>query len=171
MKLRYTILSLATYLSFLINVSAQTDSIKEINDIVSKIKSEKNHVTREFDAQEVYPESADGGIIKVKTTYSEPIIIKQDFVVPKGRITTIVYLNKLKPVQIINIEEQFKEKEDRSGYDYTKLAVSFKETLYILNWDSYKIKSLREGKKSLTQEQSKADYDRLVESVKKLVAK
>ena len=161
-------------LLFFENAHAQTDSIKCIDDVVTKIKAEKNHVTREFELREVYGENSypdGGGIVKVKSTYSEPTIIKQDFVVSRGRITTIIYLEKLKPVQIINIEEQFSRMKDGTGLDYTKLNITFKETVYILDWNDYATKSFHEGERSLTKEQNKAEYDKLIESVKELVVK
>jgi hypothetical protein len=152
---------------------AQTDLTTTIDNQARQIDSNKGLTTKTFNANEVYERIFDGGgeiIVYLKS--GQPVKIEQTIGLSYGRLTTIIYLTDGQPTKVIDREENFKTKEDKSGFDYTKLNQVFEATIYVINWDKDESKVLKKGERKFSEGVcSNLDYEPLVDSVKKLIDK
>lgn len=163
------ILVLVLFINF--TSQGQDSRISRIDEIVKEIDVNTKLTVREFDASEVYGKSLHGeGIIKVYSQVNEILKIEQEIDVSFGRLTTIMYLESVKPIQIIEKEENFKIKEDQSSMDYTILTEVFKATIYILDWETDNSKVIYSGKRVLSEGTcSNFEYGPLLEEAQKLI--
>lgn len=162
-------------LVLLINFKSQgQDSrISRIDEMVKEINVNTKLTVREFDASEVYGKSLHGsGSIKVYSHKNEILKIEQEIDVSFGRLTTMMYVESGKPIQIIEREENFKIKDDQSSMDYSILKEVFRATIYILDWDTDNSKVIYSGKRVLSEGTcSNFEYEPLLEEAQKLINK
>ena len=150
---------------------AQTDLVTTIEKQVGQINSDKGLTKKQFNANEVYNKTFDGGgQIDVYLKGGQLVKIEESIGLSFGRVTTIIYLKNGQPIKIIDREENFKVKDDQSGLDYTKLNQVFEASIYVVNWDKDDSKIVRKGERKLSEGVcSNLDYEPLVDRVKKLV--
>jgi len=153
--------------------NGQDQRIKQIDKAVRLINNNDKLTIREFDANEIYGHVFDGGgKIKVYTDKTDILKIDQQVVLNYGRVTTIIYLENGKPIQIIDREENFKTKDGLVIWDYSKLTNVFEAIIYIFEWDSDDSKVIYNGERIFSEGTcSNLDYEPLIETVQKLLDK
>lgn len=171
--MRQTILTI--FLSGLYFCSIGQDArTKQIDISVGLINSNDKLTLNEIDANEVYNQTFDGGgTIKIYSDSDNIFKIEQEIGLSYGRQTTIIYLTNGKPIQIIDREENFKLKDDKTTLDYSKLTQVFEATIYVFNWDKGDSKVNYKGKRVLSEGTcSNFEYEPLIEiAVKQLEKK
>lgn len=149
--MKTSLLILTLIFGHVYNVSGQTDTIEQIKQMVSEIDLDATLKTKEFDAVEIYKHAFDGGG-GIKISYDSRGIkkIEQEIGVSFGRLTTIVYFKDGQPIKIIDREENFKWKEDESGWDYSELHQVFQAEIYVFDWEMEEGKIIKQGKRNLS---------------------
>lgn len=150
---------------------AQTDLMTTIEKQVEKINLDRGLTKKEFNANLVYNRIFDGGgQIDVYLKGEELVKIQQSIGLSYGLVTTIIYLKNGQPIKIIDREENYKIKDDQSGFDYTKLTQVFEASIYVVNWENDDSKILKKGERKFSEGVcSNFDYEPLVASVNKLL--
>ncbi|MHB1278141.1 MAG: hypothetical protein ACYC1Q_07065, partial [Bacteroidia bacterium] len=130
----------------------QFDSIEQIEQIVQGIDADTNLKVREFDASEVYNPGFDGGgIISVYFDSSGIKKFHQEIGVSFGRLTTIIYFDNSRAVKIVDCEENFKWRDDNTGWDYSEIKQVFQADIYIFDWAADQNKTIRLGERNLSE--------------------
>jgi hypothetical protein len=150
---------------------AQTASIDKIELLVKSIDNDSSLVLKEFDATEVYEQAFDGGgIIEIYFDKEGIKKIVQEIGVSFGRLTTVIYFEQEVPKKITDKEENFKWKEDDSGWDYSSLNEIFKADIYIFDWKLDINQTLKKGQRNLSEGSCAVfEYEPLIELSKKLI--
>ena len=149
----------------------QDERTKQIDILVGQINKSGRLTLKEFDANRVYNQIFDGGgTIKVYSDKNVISKIEQEIGLSYGRLTTIIYLTNGKPIQIIDREENFKLKDDKSTLDHSNLNQVFEATIYVFNWDKDDSKVTSKGKRVQSEGTcSNFEYEPLIDAVKKLM--
>lgn len=150
---------------------SQTDLMRTIDKQVEQINSGQGLLKRGFNANLIYDRIFDGGgQIDVYLRDEQLVKIEQSIGLSYGLLTTIIYLKDGHPIKIIDREENYKTKDDQSGFDYTKLIEVFEASIYVINWDNDDSKILKKGERKFSEGVcSNLDYDPLIDSVNKLL--
>ena len=129
----------------------QSQSVEAIKHIVAKIDTDGTLTMKEFDIEKLYNQTFDGGgRIVIGYNQNELKKIKEEIGTSFGRVTTIIYLNNGTPVKVIEREENFKWKEDDSGWDYSELHQVFQADYFIFNWEMDEMKIIKTGQPNLS---------------------
>jgi len=124
----------------------------EINSLVSAISTDTSLQRIELDALEVYDTSFDGG--GTVELIHDGLSLKA-FIVQvghsNGRLTSSFYYLDSFPIQIIEIENRYRWIEGEGAFDRTALYQTFKEIVYVLNWELGETEHEVEGKRILTE--------------------
>lgn len=154
----------------MIDLIAQVDTLEQINEAVEKTDLNRSLEVREFDADSLYKQVFDGGgTIKVYLDETGIRKIEEEIGVSFGRLTTIIYMQNGRPVKIIDREENFKWKEDNTGWDYSELNQVFEANIYIFNWELDQSKTFEKGKRNLSEGTCAVfECEPLIELVKEL---
>lgn len=153
------------------NCYAQTDLMATIDKRVQQIDSDKGLTKKEFNANQVYNKIFDGGgQINVYQKEGQLVKIEENIGLSYGLVTTVIYLHDGHPIKIIDREENYKTKDDQSGFDYTKLTQVFEAIIYVVNWDNDDSRILKKGERKFSEGVcSNLDYEPLVDRVNKLL--
>ena len=162
MKKHFLLLSMT--LGFF-SVRCQSSIIDEIDQKVHQIDSRNNMTVTVLDANEVYPQTFDGGgVIKIYIYKNESLKIVQELFTSFGKLTTIAYLNNGTAIKIIDKEENFLWSEDLASWDLSKLKPVFQADIYIFNWDMDDTKTVKKGKRKMSEGScSIMEYKSLIE--------
>lgn len=158
-----------------LNISAygQSEPITLIQKVVDKIESNTTLTVKEVDATEVYNRAFDGGgIIKIFTDQKVLVKIEEEIGLSFGRLTTIIYFENGEPIKIIDREENYKWREDQSGWDYTELNQVFQADIYIFDWEMDNNQTVKKGERNLSEGTCAIfEYEPLIELSRELVQK
>jgi hypothetical protein len=169
-NMKNIVLSIFLSASYFCSVG-QDERTKQIDILAEQINASDRLTLKDFDAGKVYGQTFDGGgIIKVYSDKGVISKIEQVIGLSYGRLTTVVFLKNGQPIQIIDREENFKFKDDKTTFDHSKLEQVFEATIYVFNWDKDDSKVITKGKRVLSEGTcSNFEYEALIDAVKKLM--
>jgi hypothetical protein len=149
----------------------QNERTKQIDVAVGLINSHARLTLKEFDAKEIYKQNFDGGgVIKLYSEEGKVRKIEQEITLSFGRVTTIVYLENLEPIQIIEREEDYVFKDDQTTLDHSKLNQVFEAIIYVIDWDKDDSFVVIEGKRVLSEGTcSNYEYEPLIDIAQKVL--
>ncbi|MGD1958104.1 MAG: hypothetical protein ACFB2Y_04590 [Fulvivirga sp.] len=98
--------------------------------------------------------------------------IEEEIGLSFGRLTTIIYFENGEPIKIIDREENYKWREDQSGWDYTELNQVFQAHIYIFDWEMDNNQTVKKGERNLSEGTCAIfEYEPLIELGRELVQK
>jgi hypothetical protein len=171
--MKQSLLSLTFYILLITTTFGQGYTREGIEKLSAQIDSNKTLKKTEFEANEVYNVTYDGGGT-IELYFDGPDLkkIKQTIGVSYGVLTTIIYFNNGDPIKIIDKEENFKFIEKDSKWDYSTIEEVYQLTLYPVNHESKDIQPIEKGKRRLSdQKDDLKDFEELIELGKRLKEK
>jgi hypothetical protein len=150
---------LLTILLILLNLTlalGQTNTTKQIDKKIDLIEADKTLIVRKFDINEIYEQTTDGGGEFIIYIQNDKIVKVEQYVgLSFGIISTIIYVNKNRPIAIIEREENFVWNENKSSFDYSKLKEVYHEKIYVSNYEAIWVN--REGNRNMSDPSCSVD--------------
>ncbi|WP_143473614.1 hypothetical protein [Flavilitoribacter nigricans] len=151
----------------------QDDLIGSIEHNVDLIDRDSTLEMKEFDANQVYGHTYDGGgVISVHFDRKGIRKIKEEIGISTGRLTTIIYLKEGDPIKIIEREENFAHHADKPEMDYSRLHQVFQTEIYIFNWEKDHTQVRKKGARNFSEESCGLfEYEPLIALVREQMKK
>ena len=132
---------------------SQDLTISQIKAEVEKIDQDLNLKRVNFDANEVYDLTTDGGgTFEIWLAGNEIRKITQNIFLSNGLFITTLYLQNGQPILISETEKHFEWNEDFSSLDYGKdLETAYQEWIYTSHWDKDPLKVETKGESLSTE--------------------
>lgn len=147
----------------------QEKNVDQIDTKVNAIESNSSLVQREFDLAKLSGVTTDDGwILKVWQHEKQLYKIVEEIALSYGRIKTVMYLNNGIPIKIIEIEENFSQKNGE--LNYKELNEVFRVTIYVFDWENDQSTIQRIGERIFSEGScSTFEYEPIIERAKKAI--